>query len=210
VADIFQEIDEELRQDRAAKLWARYGNYVIAVAVLIVLAVGGYKFWTARDLEKRQTYQDAVSRAGGGDLEGAIDSLGGLARDSADGYGVLARLRQAALAAKKGDLEAAALAYGTVASDSAAPDILRDLARVRSVAARVETADPAELKTALAPIAVAGNPWRPMALELQGILAIRTGDMTAARAAFTELSDSADTPRGMRARAAEVLKALGK
>jgi hypothetical protein len=81
---------------------------------------------------------------------------------------------------------------------------------VRSVAARVETADPAELKTALAPIAVAGNPWRPMALELQGILAIRTGDMTAARAAFTELSDSADTPRGMRARAAEVLKALGK
>ncbi len=214
MADIFQEIDEELRQDRAAKLWARYGNYVIAVAVLIVLAVGGYKFWTARDLEKRQTesatYQDAVSRAGGGDIEGAIDSLGGLARDSADGYGVLARLRQAALAAKKGDLEAAALAYGTVASDSAAPDILRDLARVRSVAARVETADPAELKTALAPIAVAGNPWRPMALELQGILAIRTGDMTAARAAFTELSDSADTPRGMRARAAEVLKALGK
>ncbi len=214
MADIFQEIDEELRQDRAAKLWARYGNYVIAAAVLIVLAVGGYKFWTAQELESRRAqsaaYQDAVARAAAGDVEGAIDALGGLANSADGGYGVLARLHQAALAAKKGDIEAATLAYAAVASDGSAPEILRDLARVRSVAARVETGDPAELRAALSGLTSAGNPWRPMALELQGILAIRTGDAAAARAVFSELADSAETPRGMRARAAEVLKALGK
>lgn len=214
VADIFQEIDEELRQDRATKLWNRYGNYVIAVAVLIVLAVGGYKYWTARDLENRQAnsaaYQDAVTRAGAGDVEGAIEALGGLANDAGTGYAVLARLQQAALAAKQGDLEAAAFAYGAVASDSDAPEVLRDLARVRSVAARLETADPSELNPVLEGLATAGNPWRPMARELQGILAIKGGDTAGAAEIFSDLADSADTPRGMRARAAEVLKALGK
>jgi hypothetical protein len=86
VADIFQEIDEELRQDRATKLWNRYGNYVIAAAVLIVLSVGGYKYWTARDLETRQaesaTYQSAVAQAADGDVNAAISTLGNLARDA--------------------------------------------------------------------------------------------------------------------------------
>jgi hypothetical protein len=214
VADIFQEIDEELRQDRAAKLWDRYGNYVIAVAVLIVLSVGGYKFWVAHDLETRQaessTYQEAVSRVGAGDVDGAISTLGDLARDAGSGYRVLARLQQAALAARQGDLEAAALAYGTVAADASAPEVLRDLARVRSVAARIETADPADLRPTLDAQAVAGKPWRPMAMELKGILALKAGDVAAAREIFAGLSDSADTPSGMRARAAEILKALGK
>jgi len=214
VADIFQEIDEELRQDRAAKLWSRYGNYVIAAAVLVVLAVGGYKFWTAHDLQTRQTesatYQEAVSRAGAGDIEGAIETLGALANDAGTGYAVLARLQQAALAAKQGDLEAAALAYGAVASDTSAPEVLRDLAKLRSVAARLESADPAELSPALDDLAKPGNTWRPMALELQGVLAIKAGDSAAASTIFSELADSADTPRGMRARAAEMLKALGK
>jgi len=212
VADIFQEIDEELRQDRATKLWNRYGNYVIAVAVLIVMVVGGYKYWNARDLEARQTasatYQAAVLQAADGDVAGAISALGELASDAGGGYAVLARLRQAALAASKGDIEGAVLAYGAVASDDDVADALRDLARVRSVALQVETAPAAKLMATLDGLAVAGNPWRPMALELKGVLAIKGRDTVTARAVFTQLSDDAGTPSGMRARAAEILKAL--
>ena len=213
MADIFQEIDEELRQDRATKLWKRYGNYVIAVAVLVVLSVGGYKYWTAQDLQKRQAdsaaYQEAISRVGAGDVDGAISTLGDLARDGGGGYAVLARLRQAALAAKQGDLEAAALAYAVVAADAGAPSILRDLAKVRSVATRLETVDLAELEPLLDSVTGAGNPWRPLALELKGVLAVKIGDVAAAREIFAGLADAAETPTGMRARAAEVLKALG-
>lgn len=214
MADIFQEIDEELRQDRVAKLWNRYGNYVIVVAVLIVLLVGGYKYWTAWDLENRQTesatYQSAVSQAVGGNVSAAIDTLGQLARSAGSGYGVLAQLKQAALAAREGDVEAAVLAYGEVAADNGVATVLRDLARVRSVAARVATGDPAELEVLLDSIAVVGNPWRPMALELKAIIAIKAGDTATAKILFTELADDAETPSGMRARAAEVLKALGQ
>src|SRR5690349_4862887 len=35
MSDIFREIDEELRRDNIAKLWQRYGKYVIGLAVLL-------------------------------------------------------------------------------------------------------------------------------------------------------------------------------
>ena len=40
MADIFDEINNELKQDRQAMLWQRYGKYVIGVAVLIIALVG--------------------------------------------------------------------------------------------------------------------------------------------------------------------------
>jgi hypothetical protein len=51
VADIFQEVDEEVRREQLKKLWERHGHYVVALAVLIVLAVAawrGYEYWQAK------------------------------------------------------------------------------------------------------------------------------------------------------------------
>ena len=39
MSDIFHEVDEEVRREQLQKLWARYGNYAIAAAVLVVTAV---------------------------------------------------------------------------------------------------------------------------------------------------------------------------
>ena len=37
MADIFDEIDEELKQDRAKQVWARYGKYGVSAAVALSL-----------------------------------------------------------------------------------------------------------------------------------------------------------------------------
>ena len=37
MADIFQEVDEELRGDRASALWAKYQNVVYGLVALIIL-----------------------------------------------------------------------------------------------------------------------------------------------------------------------------
>ena len=44
VSDIFQEIDEDLRQDKVARLWKAYGKYIVALAVLIILAIASDRF----------------------------------------------------------------------------------------------------------------------------------------------------------------------
>ncbi len=42
MADIFREIDEEVRRDKAAELWKKYGWVVTALAVLVVVGVAGW------------------------------------------------------------------------------------------------------------------------------------------------------------------------
>ena len=37
MADIFQEVDEEVRREQLKKLWERYGNFIIAACVLVVV-----------------------------------------------------------------------------------------------------------------------------------------------------------------------------
>ena len=212
MADIFREIDEELRQDRATRLWKQYGWLVVAGAVLIVAAVGGYRYWQYYDRTSRAgdsaAYDAARASASAGSVETAISELGTLATEANDGYAILARMQQAALAARNGDTEGALIAWQSVASDEDAPLVLRDLARLGSVSVQLTTAPADDLFREIDRLAAVGNTWRPMALELKGLLLLDSGDTAAARAIFEELSDDSRTPRRMRSRVTELLHAL--
>ncbi len=43
MSDIFREVDEEVRREQLKKLWERYSILIVAVAVLIVAGVGGWR-----------------------------------------------------------------------------------------------------------------------------------------------------------------------
>ncbi len=88
--------------------------------------------------------------------------------------------------------------------------MFRDLALLLSVMHQMEAAGPAELIERLAPLTATDNPWRHSALEATAVLAFRSGARARAREIFTRLADDATTPRGMRARAAEMLAILGE
>ena len=64
MADIFDEINEELKQDRMAALWQRYGKYLIAVVVAIVAGVSlsqGYSYYSAqRDGRSADAFFQAI------------------------------------------------------------------------------------------------------------------------------------------------------
>ena len=47
MTDIFQEVEQDLRRERYKKAWDRYGIYVIAVAVLIVVGTAGWRGYLA-------------------------------------------------------------------------------------------------------------------------------------------------------------------
>ena len=65
MADIFDEINEELKQDRAKQVWTRYGKYVIAAAAAVVLGVGasqGYMAWQQSQAEAAANiYSEALA-----------------------------------------------------------------------------------------------------------------------------------------------------
>ena len=94
MADIFDEIDEDLKRDQMQLLWARYGNLVMAAVATIVLLVGlrqGYTAWQTSQAEaSASAYQQALKSD---DVVGALEAhLGQLS----DGYGMLAQFQIAA------------------------------------------------------------------------------------------------------------------
>ena len=57
MADIFDEIDEELKQDRAKQVWLRYGKYVVAAAVAIVPALAPHRDFPPGKIPGRSSCQ---------------------------------------------------------------------------------------------------------------------------------------------------------
>ncbi|MDE2390729.1 MAG: tetratricopeptide repeat protein, partial [Rhodospirillales bacterium] len=48
MVDIFDEVSEDLRHERAVKLAKRYGGLLLLAAVLVLAGVAGQQFWQAR------------------------------------------------------------------------------------------------------------------------------------------------------------------
>jgi hypothetical protein len=213
MADIFKEVDEELRHERYAKLWKKYGMYVITAAVLVVGAVAGTSIWRDYQISAREAdgeaFAAALSTFESGDNAAAANAFAALAESAGGGYAVLARLQAALALGRSGDAQAAAAAFEGVAADSSADPLFRDLAVLLLAIETLDTADPASLTARLQPLAAATSPWRHTARELTALLAIRAGEPVRARELLTTLSDDDEAPIGIRGRATELLATLG-
>ena len=212
LADIFREVEEDLRRDKAADVWKRYGRYILGVAVFIIAATASYVGWKEYRLRQQTAYGErfaaAVSLIQNKKEGEALDALGALAQDAGAGYGTLARFRAAAIKSRQGDRAAAAAIYDAIAKDGGVDALYAGLASLYYVLATLETGDPDALGKRLAPLLAPESPWRYSARELAALLDLRKGDTAKARENFTKLADDPKTPSGVRARAVEMLRTL--
>ena len=212
LSDIFQEIDEELRRDNFLKLWQRYGKYVIALAIFIVLVTAGVVGW--REYQLKQRYAEALRYAAALDLarqgkDGeAADAFAALAQVSDGGRAVLAKLEEAATRAKAGDAAAAVQIYDRLAGDGSLDPVYRGIATLLAARLQLDDGDPKAVIERLTPLTDGASPWHPTALELTALAQLKTGDRAAARTTYQRISDDQASPDALRARATELVKAL--
>ena len=204
MADIFREVDEEVRQDQALALWTKYQNLIITVAVLIVAVAGGWKLWQAQQLKAAHAADEKLHAAMALSREGkpqeAEAAFAALAKDAPSGYAAIARLRAAGELTAK-DRKGAVAAFDKIAADSSADPLFRDIARLRAGMIRVDDADMKEIEERLSPLAAAGQPFRASARELLGLAAIKFGDLDAAGRWFDQIVSDAEAPSGAKQRA---------
>jgi hypothetical protein len=210
VADIFHEVDEEVRRERLQQLWDRYSIYVIALAVLIVAAIGGwrgYEYWEAKKAAAAgAAFESALSLSEAGKHAEAEAAFAKVATEAPAGYRTLARLRAAAELAqtKRAD---AVKAYDELTADTSLGATLQDLAAVRAGMLMVDSAPLSDMRRRLDPVSEPGRTFRHSARELLALSAWRNHDFTAARRYIDMIATDAETPPGTRARA-DVLSAL--
>jgi len=211
--DLVDEVDEEIRQERAARLARRFGGLFAGLVLLVLAGVGGWQAWRWNEDRGANAAAEAFLAATrdasveGADTRAIAARMAALGAGAPPGYRILTGLRAAALSAEAGDREAALTQLNRIAQDSGADVLYRDLATLMWAMHALDASHAAQIRTRLAPLAAQG-PWRASARELIALAALTAGDTAEARRGLTELSRDDEAPQGVRQRALRLLSGI--
>jgi hypothetical protein len=210
VSELFDEVDEEVRRDQLKKLWDQYSIYIIALALLIIAGVGGWRGYqyleAKRAAEAGAAFDKASELSEANKHAEAEAAFADLAAKAPWGYRMLARLRTAAEVANR-DKPAAAKMFDDIAADGSVGAPERDLARIRAAQLLLETTTYPNMLQRLEPATAAGATFRHTARELLALSAWRANDNAAARQWLDLIANDGESPPSLRSRA-EALQAL--
>jgi hypothetical protein len=212
-----REVNEELRSDQMKGAWLRFGRYIIAIAVLIVLgtvAKVSYDYWEDNQSSGAgDQFLAAMQLADQNKNDEALAALEKLEKEGHGAYPVLARLRAATVLSQKGDNAGAIAAFNEIGKDNSVPAAVRDAAKIRAGWLLIENGSYEQVSAAVEEMAVPSNAFRHSAREALGLAAYKAGNMAQARQWFQAIKDDADSPRNVANRAQmmlDIITASGK
>jgi predicted negative regulator of RcsB-dependent stress response len=177
IDDIFEQIDEKMDEDAAQKFWRDNRQYIVAALVLLFVGLFAYVAWRDARVKEDQALSDAYIQAqaldAGGDRAGAGAALQKLLEDGGDhGYALLAILVDAQALAKAGKSDEAVARFEALAAKTSNSP-LQGLALLN---AAYLTADDSSRSRGFLTKITETSPFRPHALELDGLLLSEAGD----------------------------------
>jgi hypothetical protein len=210
VSELFDEVDEDVRRDQLKQLWDRYSVFVVAGALLIIAAVGGWRGYQYLEAKKAAeagaAFDVAAELAEQNKHTEAEAAFAKLAKEAPSGYRTLARLRAAAETATR-DPQAAVKLYDEIAIERGVNAPEQDLAKVRAAGLLLETTAYDGMVQRLEAATAPGGTYRHTARELLALSAWRSNDVVATRRWLDLIANDGETPPTLRSRT-EALQAL--
>ena len=197
MSELFDEVDEEVRRDQLKKLWDKYSLFIIALAILVVAGVGGWRGYQylegKKAAEAGAAFDRAVELSDQNKHAEAEVAFADLINKAPSGYRNLARLRMAAELATR-DQPAAAKLYDEIAADRSVGGPDRDLARIRAAQMVMDTTTYPNVVQRLEAMATSkDSTFRHSARELLALSAWRANDATAARQWLDQIANDGET-----------------
>ena len=175
MSELFDEVDEDVRRDQLKKLWDQYSIYIIAGALLIIAAVGGWRGYQYLEAKKAAeagaAFDKAVELSEANKHTEAEAAFADLAAKAPSGYRMLARLRVAAEVASR-DPQAAAKLYDDIAADRSVGVAEQDLARIRAARLLLETTSYPNMQQRLEAGHRAGGDLSPYRARIAGAVGL--------------------------------------
>lgn len=211
MTDVFEEVEEGLRQDKASSLWKKYGAFVIGGIVLVVGGVAAWEYYSWQKAEAidrdARVYSQALFAFEDGDIPAAKSGLEALAQDK-DGFAVLANHMLAEIEKDGDSVGAASAARLERAIEIDAESPLGRLALLKLAYAQADALDRAALATLVQPLVTAGGAEGALAKELLAAKTLASGDIEAARGEYQVLSLDLDAPQNMKIRVNQTLATM--
>jgi len=204
MADVFEEVNEDLRQEKVDQFWKEYGGWIIAAAVLAVIftaAINVYRDWeVSKNIEQTSTMIEVIESQDAGSLSGYADQAD-------KNHAILAKLTAAGMYKEQGKMAEAVTLYQNILQTPRLDPVYRGLADLMMVSIGLDTEDPAELHKSLSRLTDEKSSWRYSALELEALLYAREQNYTQAIASLNQILSEEQSPPAIQARA-ETLSTL--
>ena len=206
----FQDVEEELRKERLTTLWRKFGKYIIAVCILVVVGIGAREAWrsyVASQAEHNAGIYGAAEKTveGLGVGQEAAEAWAAAAEDLSSGYAAMAQLQSAAAFQQSGNFSDAIKEWDALAARTDVPQVYRDLASLMAAMTMLDQVGDADAALSrLSVVAKEGNPWYGSAKEQMGLASMMKGDYAAAKGHFDALLFAEGVPATIAARARDL------
>ena len=209
-----REVQEEVRRERMKSLFDKYGVLAIGAAVVLLLGVGGYQWYSAYQLDLAQkagarfaAAQRLLQSDEDKDKETAIKDFQAIAQSGPTNYKVLAHLQLAARFLDDGKTAEAKKEFQAVLGEAEADAELKQYAQLQLITLDADTLDFTTLQNRLTPLTAPSSTFRFSARELLAVKATKEGMKDTARQILAELLGDGTAPPSIRERA-EVLMSI--
>jgi hypothetical protein len=211
LADVFEEVEGQLRAERYRSLGQRLLPWLVGLAALalaVSLAVWGYGQWREKaSAGASLEYAAALKALEGGDTADAQRRFTVVSEGQAPAYRSLALMQLAGLkVAEKKPNDAVALL--DQAAEAAPSPLIADDAALKAAFLVMDTGSLEDIERRLEPLRAEGRPYRSLAREAWAMAQVGAGKPQDARREFLVLSQALDTSESARARAQAMIAAI--
>lgn len=212
---LFQEIDDEIKQEKVLNFWKKYGLYALIIVIVSLTLAVSYESIVAWRNKKAQTWSDAYAYAFNlqvqGDYEKSILAFQDIAAKNNGIFKDLSELQIANVYFEQNKIDQGVSALQKFVENDEANLSLRNAARVKLASYLLENASVDAVDSVIAPLLTENNPWYAVAKEIQAMLAIREKDFQRAKQLYTDLLNRPDELQdGMKTRAQDMIAVLNE
>lgn len=210
MADILDEIKDDIKQERYERLITVHGSKLLGLAALVVIIAAAYKIY------KSSKYDDSVAQgrvfyeAFEGNKSDLYDQI--IASDH-EGYKILSSFSKAGISKSKGDIETAIKTLDNLKGLSNSNKALEEYARLTSLFLVATSEDKwkgkeADIGAALEALYTSNSPFALTAKQTHAIFLYKIGNNEKARTLFSDLASQRDIPPSIIERAKNFIKII--
>ena len=208
--EFIREVDEELQEEKYAKIWKKIGPYVISLAIGIVLFTSGVVFWNKYTENKKQKLGDdftaAVELIKEEDYDTALIALERITDKASDGYVTMAKMKKASILIQKKQILEGLEIYEDL-ERTAFDQSFKDMSTILFVLNAIDHKSSEILLNKIERL-TKNSSWKFSALELKGFILFKEKNFPESKKIFNTIIEMGNAPTTLASRARDMVDFL--
>ena len=195
MADIFDEVSEELKQDQLVQFWKKYSKLIITIIFLIILSIVSYQayiMWNKKKIEAiSEQFFQSLEKLEDKNYSESQNLFLNNSHNYKSGYNILFLFGLAEANYQSGKIDEMILNYKTIYDDESVDIYYRYLSRILSVL-KDNSSSFDQQRLLLEPILKSPSILQVLAAELEVLLFIKFNKIKEAKKALNDLLKRSD------------------